>query len=143
MISFEILFILPNDMTYFSFVSDLDEEMLTCPTTSTSQLNLTLTPVSQSQCIKQEAEDKIMTTTPTPTAGIESTQMVTVTRTTQAQTVLKQPTIILATQSTLNSQQQIHAKQDRLVLPKVSIKMEPQELSPEHFGKYQIYQGRI
>lgn len=65
---------------------------------------------------------------------------VTVTRSTNPQTLLKQPTIILATQPNLAST----IKQERLVLPKVNIKMEPQHhsysthsvtsSSPEHLS---------
>ena len=50
---------------------------------------------------------------------------------TVSQTVVKQqPTIILTTQSSI---QQPLVKQERLVLPKVSIKVEPED-SMEHTG---------
>lgn len=54
-------------------------------------------------------------------------QTVTVTRSTNPQTLLKQPTIIL--QTTAAAAQQATLRQERLVLPKVEIKMESQSSS--------------
>ena len=108
-------------------------------TTGQSTMNVTNTNHRQSSntttdtFIKQEPLDLSLDTEMTT---------VTVTRSTNPQTLLKQPTIILATTSSsaaqnLQQQQQILTsatssnttafKQERLVLPKVEIKMEPQQ----------------
>ena len=84
--------------------------------------------------IKQEEIDEINTAT-------DQIQTVTVTTTRAGQTILRQPTIILATTpgstpGTVTTATIKHA--DRLVLPKVHVKLEPQEraASPDDMSKF-------
>ncbi len=83
--------------------------------------------------IKQEPEEEIST-------SAEQIQTVTVTTTRPGQTILRQPTIILATTpgstpGTVTTATIKHA--DRLVLPKVRLKLEPQDraASPDDLSK--------
>lgn len=100
-------------------------------------------------------EGTVITTTPMTTAATTclttrtikqeplDTEMTTVTFThstsqQQQQQTLVKPTIILATQSLQHGS---HIKQERLVLPKMNIKVEPADSysvtsSPEHISKF-------
>ena len=94
--------------------------MVTTPMTTAPTTCLTRT-------IKQEPLDTEMTT-------------VTVTRT-NPHTLVKQPTIILATQTLQGTTTGTQLKQERLVLPKMNIKVEPVDFysdssSPEHITMY-------
>ena len=99
-----------------------------------SQQPLHISTHSLDTLVKQEPLDLTLDTEMTT---------VTVTRSTNPQTLLKQPTIILATQPQIQNTTII--KQERLVLPKVNIKMEPQQHgytshcvtsnSPEHLSE--------
>ena len=132
-------------MFYRIFFSDFDKEL----TKTTRPLNLTIHKQNQAAAaahqqgqgqiegqtfIKQEDIDEI-------NAATDQIQTVTVTTTRAGQTILRQPTIILATTpgstpGTVTTATIKHA--DRLVLPKVHVKLEPQEraASPDDTSEY-------
>ena len=120
-------------------LSDLEKELIK----TSKPLNLTIHKQNQAGAaqqgqgqtfIKQEEIDEI-------NAATEQIQTVTVTTTRAGQTILRQPTIILATTpgstpGTVTTATIQHA--DRLVLPKVHVKLEPQEraASPDDMSKF-------
>ena len=130
------------------FFSDFDKEL----TKTTRPLNLTIHKQNQAAAtahqqgqgqiegqtfIKQEDIDEI-------NAATDQIQTVTVTTTRAGQTILRQPTIILATTpgstpGTVTTATIKHT--DRLVLPKVHVKLEPQEraASPDDTSEYFFY----
>ena len=126
---------------YFNIL-DLDSDLLTQPSNlpTLTQMNTDTKLVT----VKQEPID------------VDTIQSVTVTTTRPGQTLLKQPTIILATTSATNSHNHttslvnhtactnaMNTKQQdqRLVLPKVEIKVErtDEPYSPEHIGKHLVH----
>lgn len=124
-------------------ILDIEKELIK----TTKPLNLTIHRQNQAAAvqqgqgqmegqtfIKQEDIDEITTAT-------DQIQTVTVTTTRAGQTILRQPTIILATTpgstpGTVTTATIKHA--DRLVLPKVHVKLEPQEraATPDDMSEY-------
>lgn len=130
-------------------LSDFDKELIK----TTKPLNLTIHKQNQAAAhhhqgqgqtegqtfVKRENTDEVTTAT-------DQIQTVTVTTTRAGQTILRQPTIILATTpgstpGTVTTATIKHA--DRLVLPKVQVKLEPQEraASPDDISKYFFFRN--